>query len=224
MLVALRLYRTGRGQRAAWVAFFEGELVPYLLSKGVVVASFVGEQDEDQEGRGRAPARLLAHSPRAGPALRQGVTDVRDPEERGCRGHAKTVDGLSGQHRYERHGVAAGLGDATRRPPAVFDIWSRLRRRADPERDRDEPVAFIQRPCAIVLLMGVQLQALGMQRLGVRQQAAPPPVPLFRGVDVQPGDVALLQREIGDHAVVARPDPEVALRHDDTREHPVRLF
>jgi hypothetical protein len=49
MLFELRIYRTRPGQRASWVKFFEEELVPYALSKGVVVVgSFTGEQDEDQ--------------------------------------------------------------------------------------------------------------------------------------------------------------------------------
>ncbi len=49
MLFELRIYRTRLGQRAAWVKFFEEEIVPYLHAKGiVVVGSFVGEQDEDQ--------------------------------------------------------------------------------------------------------------------------------------------------------------------------------
>jgi dTDP-4-dehydrorhamnose reductase len=49
MLFELRIYRTRPGQRAAWVKFFEEEIVPYLHAKGiVVVGSFVSEQDEDQ--------------------------------------------------------------------------------------------------------------------------------------------------------------------------------
>jgi hypothetical protein len=49
MLFELRIYRTRPGQRAAWVRFFEEEIVPYLHAKGiVVVGSFVSEQDEDQ--------------------------------------------------------------------------------------------------------------------------------------------------------------------------------
>ncbi len=49
MLFELRIYRTRPGQRAAWVKFFEEEIVPYLHAKGIVpVGSFVSEQDEDQ--------------------------------------------------------------------------------------------------------------------------------------------------------------------------------
>ena len=49
MLFELWIYRIRPGRRAAWVTFFEQELIPYILSKGmVVVGSFVGEQDEDQ--------------------------------------------------------------------------------------------------------------------------------------------------------------------------------
>ena len=50
MLFELRVYRTRPGQRDAWVKFFEEELIPYQTSKGmVIVGSFVGEQDEDQQ-------------------------------------------------------------------------------------------------------------------------------------------------------------------------------
>ena len=49
MLFELRIYRTRPGQRAAWVTFMEEDLIPFQLSKGmVIVGSFVGEQDEDQ--------------------------------------------------------------------------------------------------------------------------------------------------------------------------------
>ena len=49
MLFELRIYRTRPGQRAAWVTFFEEELIPYMQSKGIVVVGcFVDEQDEDQ--------------------------------------------------------------------------------------------------------------------------------------------------------------------------------
>ena len=49
MLFELRICRTRRRQRASSVRFFEEELIPYQLSKGmVVVGSVVGEQDEDQ--------------------------------------------------------------------------------------------------------------------------------------------------------------------------------
>src|SRR5579859_4481184 len=49
MLFELRIYGTRPGQRASWVKFFEEELVPYALSKRVVVVgSFTAEQDQDQ--------------------------------------------------------------------------------------------------------------------------------------------------------------------------------
>ena len=61
MLFELRIYRTRPGQRAAWVKFFEEEIIPYLHAKGmVVVGTFVGEQDEDQ-ARPAEPARVQLH-------------------------------------------------------------------------------------------------------------------------------------------------------------------
>ena len=44
----LREYRTKPGQRENWVRFMEEEVIPYQISKGmVVVGSFVGEQEDD---------------------------------------------------------------------------------------------------------------------------------------------------------------------------------
>ena len=49
MLFELRLYRMRPGQRDAWVRFMEEEIIPFQISKGmVIVGSFVGEQDEGQ--------------------------------------------------------------------------------------------------------------------------------------------------------------------------------
>ncbi len=49
MLFELRLYRMRPGQRDAWVKFMEEEIIPFQISKGmVIVGSFVGEQDQDQ--------------------------------------------------------------------------------------------------------------------------------------------------------------------------------
>ena len=49
MLFELRLYRMRPGQRDAWVKFMEEVIIPFQISKGmVIVGSFVGEQDQDQ--------------------------------------------------------------------------------------------------------------------------------------------------------------------------------
>ena len=49
MLFELRLYRMRPGQRDAWVKFMEEEIIPFQISKGMVIlGSFVGEQDQDQ--------------------------------------------------------------------------------------------------------------------------------------------------------------------------------
>src|SRR3712207_5613783 len=49
MLFELRLYRMRPGQRDAWVKFMEEEIIPFQISKGmVIVGSFIGEQDQDQ--------------------------------------------------------------------------------------------------------------------------------------------------------------------------------
>ena len=49
MLFELRIYRTRPGQRAAWVKFYEEEVIPAQTACGIViVGSFVDEQDEDQ--------------------------------------------------------------------------------------------------------------------------------------------------------------------------------
>ena len=44
----LRQYRTRPGQRESWVEYMEGTIIPFQVSKGmVVVGSFVGEEEED---------------------------------------------------------------------------------------------------------------------------------------------------------------------------------
>ena len=48
MLFELRQYRTKPGQRENWVRFMEEEIIPFQVSKGmVVVGSFVGDEEED---------------------------------------------------------------------------------------------------------------------------------------------------------------------------------
>ena len=48
MLFELRQYRTRPKKRADWVDFMENEIIPFQISKGmVVVGSFVGEDEED---------------------------------------------------------------------------------------------------------------------------------------------------------------------------------
>jgi len=44
----LRQYRTKPGQRERWAKFMDEEIIPFQISKGmVVIGSFVGEQEED---------------------------------------------------------------------------------------------------------------------------------------------------------------------------------
>jgi hypothetical protein len=44
----LRQYRTLPGQRENWVRFMEEEIIPFQVSKGMVISgSFVGEQEDD---------------------------------------------------------------------------------------------------------------------------------------------------------------------------------
>ena len=48
MFFELRQYRTKPGQRDKWVEFMEEEIIPFQISKGmVVIGSFVGEEEED---------------------------------------------------------------------------------------------------------------------------------------------------------------------------------
>jgi hypothetical protein len=48
MFFELRQYRTRPGQRERWVKFMEETVIPFQISKGmVVIGSFVGEQDDD---------------------------------------------------------------------------------------------------------------------------------------------------------------------------------
>lgn len=48
MIFELRQYRTKPGQRDNWVRLMEEEIIPFQISKGmVVVGSFVGEEEED---------------------------------------------------------------------------------------------------------------------------------------------------------------------------------
>jgi hypothetical protein len=44
----LRQYRLRPGQREAWLTFMEEEIVPFQISKGMVIAGmFCGEEDKD---------------------------------------------------------------------------------------------------------------------------------------------------------------------------------
>lgn len=48
MLFELRQYRILPGQRDTWVRFMEDVLIPFQVSKGmVIVGSFVAEEDDD---------------------------------------------------------------------------------------------------------------------------------------------------------------------------------
>lgn len=48
MLFELRQYRTKPGQREKWAKFMDEVIIPYQISKGmVIVASYVGEAEED---------------------------------------------------------------------------------------------------------------------------------------------------------------------------------
>ena len=48
MFLELRQYRTLPGQRDNWVRFMEDIIIPFQVSKGmVIVGSFVGEQEQD---------------------------------------------------------------------------------------------------------------------------------------------------------------------------------
>ena len=48
MFFELRQYRTQPGQRDKWVRFMEEKIIPFQISKGMVVTgSFVGEQEDD---------------------------------------------------------------------------------------------------------------------------------------------------------------------------------
>lgn len=48
MFFELRQYRTFPGKREAWVALMEEVIIPFQVSKGmVIVGSFVGQQEDD---------------------------------------------------------------------------------------------------------------------------------------------------------------------------------
>jgi hypothetical protein len=48
MLFELRQYRAKPGQRDKWVKFMEEVIIPFQVSKGMVIlGSFVGEEEED---------------------------------------------------------------------------------------------------------------------------------------------------------------------------------
>ena len=48
MFFELRQYRTQPGQRENWVKLMEETIIPFQVSKGmVIVGSFVGEQEQD---------------------------------------------------------------------------------------------------------------------------------------------------------------------------------
>lgn len=48
MLFELREYHTKPGQRERWAKYMDEVIIPYQMSKGmVIVATFVGEKDDD---------------------------------------------------------------------------------------------------------------------------------------------------------------------------------
>lgn len=48
MFFELREYHTKPGQRARWVKYMEEVIIPFQVSKGMVIAgSFIGREDED---------------------------------------------------------------------------------------------------------------------------------------------------------------------------------
>ena len=48
MFYELRQYRTKPGQRDSWVKCMEEEIIPFQVSKGMVImGSFVGEEEDD---------------------------------------------------------------------------------------------------------------------------------------------------------------------------------
>lgn len=48
MFFELRQYRTLPGQRENWVRFMEEEIIPFQVSKGMVIlGSFTGEEEDD---------------------------------------------------------------------------------------------------------------------------------------------------------------------------------
>ena len=48
MFFELRQYRCKPGKREEWVRFMESEVIPFQVSKGmIVVGSFIGEQEDD---------------------------------------------------------------------------------------------------------------------------------------------------------------------------------
>ena len=48
MFFELRQYRINPGQRERWVRLMEEEMIPFQVSKGmVVIGSFVGQEEED---------------------------------------------------------------------------------------------------------------------------------------------------------------------------------
>ena len=48
MFFELREYRTKPGQRESWVKFMEDVIIPFQVSKGmVIVGSFVGQEEDD---------------------------------------------------------------------------------------------------------------------------------------------------------------------------------
>lgn len=48
MFFELRQYRTRPGQRQNWVAFMENEIIPFQVSKGMVIhGSFIGQEEDD---------------------------------------------------------------------------------------------------------------------------------------------------------------------------------
>jgi len=48
MFFELRQYRTKPGQRERWVKFMEEKIIPFQITKGmVVVGSFIGQEEDD---------------------------------------------------------------------------------------------------------------------------------------------------------------------------------
>src|SRR5439155_11177634 len=89
---------------------------------------------------------------------------------------------------------------------------------------RLESMLFIQRLCGLVLLLRVELQPVGPQRLREKNQSSTPAFAPLGGIDEHPINVGAPQREIRNDVLVTRADPDVAVRTNDVSENLAGAF
>src|SRR5215467_6841465 len=127
---------------------------------------------------------------------------------------------------FQRHGEESRSRQLLGRlwTPTVFDIWRRLRRRADPIFDRHETMSLVQGTRRVVLLMGNHFKPSRRKLFRQYDEFCSPAFAPFRWINIQPVEVRSLHRKIGNHLTIQCANPDLALRANDVVEYLLRRF